>query len=158
HGPIPPGTPGFSNVKGYTFDRELARRLLDSAGYPNGKGLGQITLQLGPSERTASVAEAVQDQLKTLGIDLKLVQVDFPQHREMILSGKLPFWRTSWIGDYPDAENFIALFYSQYAAPRGPNTTHFSSPRVDSLYRAALDPRLSTAERAPLYGEAERII
>jgi peptide/nickel transport system substrate-binding protein len=159
HGPVPPGTPGFSGVKGYGYDRELARRLLDSAGYPNGKGLGQITLQLGPSERTASVAEAVQDQLKkTLGIDLKLVQVDFPQHREMILSGKLPFWRTSWIGDYPDAENFLALFYSPYAAPRGPNTTHFSSSGVDSLYRAALDPRLSTAERAALYGEAERII
>jgi peptide/nickel transport system substrate-binding protein len=158
HGPIPPGTPGYSGIEGFRFDRDLARRLLDSAGYPNGRGLGTITLQLGQNERTASVAEAVQEQLKAIGVNINLVQVDFPQHREMILSGKLPFWRASWIGDYPDAENFIALFYSPYAAPRGPNTTRMADPGVDSLYRAALDPRLPMAQRAALYREAERIV
>jgi peptide/nickel transport system substrate-binding protein len=158
HGPVPPGTPGFSNVEGYTFNRDLAKRLLDSAGYPGGKGLGEITLQLSQNDRTASVAEAIQEQLKSVGINLKLVQVDFPQHRQMILDGKIPFWRASWIGDYPDAENFLALFYSPYAAPRGPNTTHYSNPRVDSLYRAALSPRLSSAERAGLYNRAERLV
>ncbi len=158
HGPVPPGAPGFSNVRGYGFDREMARRLLDSAGYPDGKGLPEITLQLGQNERTASVAEAVQEQLGAIGIRLKLRQVDFPQHREMIIAGKLPFWRTSWMGDYPDAENFVALFYSKYMSPRGPNTTHFSNARVDSLYRAALDPKLSADARAALYGEAERLV
>jgi peptide/nickel transport system substrate-binding protein len=158
HGPVPPGTPGYSNVQGYRYDREMARRLLDSAGFPGGKGLPEITLQLGQNERTASVAEAVQEQLKGIGVRLQLRQVDFPQHREMILDGKLPFWRTSWMGDYPDAENFLALFYSKYMSPRGPNTTHFWNARVDSLYRAALDPKLGPEARSALYGQAERII
>lgn len=158
HGPIPPGTPGFGNVQGYRFDRAMALRLLDSAGYPEGKGLPEITLQLGQNERTASVGEAVQEQLKSIGVNLKLRQVNFPQHREMIIDGKLPFWRTSWMGDYPDAENFMALFYTPYASPKGPNTTHFSNARVDSLYRAALDPKLSLDARSGLYARAEQII
>jgi ABC-type transport system substrate-binding protein len=158
HGPIPPGTPGFSAVKGYTYDREMARRLLDSAGYPGGKGLPQLTLQMGHSERSASVAEALQDQLAAVGIRLGLQQVNGPQHREMYLAGKLPFFRASWMADYPDAENFLSLFYSEYAPPAGNNTTGFSNPRVDSLYRAALGPSLTIEQRSALYGEAERII
>jgi peptide/nickel transport system substrate-binding protein len=158
HGPIPPGTPGYSGIAGYTYDRELARRLLDSAGYPGGKGLPEITLQLGENERTASVAEAVQEQLKAIGIRVQLKQVTFPQHREMYLGGKLPFFRANWMADYPDAENFISLFYSKYVPPAGNNTTGFNDPRVDSLYRAALGPTLSVEQRSALYHEAEQII
>jgi peptide/nickel transport system substrate-binding protein len=158
HGPVPPGTPGFSGIAGYHFDRDLARRHLDSAGYPGGKGLQSVTLQLGYNERTATVAEAVQEQLKAVGISIELRQVDFPQHREMIISGKLPFWRTSWMADYPDAENFLALFYGPYAAPRGPNTTHFTNASLDSHYRAALDPQLTIEQRSDIYRRAEQIV
>lgn len=158
NGPVPPGAAGFSGVQGYTFSREQALKELDSAGYPNGKGLPAITLQLSQDERTFSVAEAVQDQLKSVGITVELKQVHFSQHREMYKQGKLPFWQTSWIGDYPDAENFIALFYSPYSLRQGPNITHFTSSVVDSVYRAALNPRLSLAQRQALYNRAERVI
>ncbi|HVK38938.1 MAG TPA: ABC transporter substrate-binding protein [Candidatus Kapabacteria bacterium] len=158
NGPIPPGTPGFSNVAGFRFDRELARRLLDSAGYPGGKGLPPLVLQMGHSERSASVAEALQDQLATVGITLELRQVNSPQHREMYLAGKLPFFRANWMADYPDAENFLSLFYSEYAPPAGNNTTGFRNARFDSLYRAALGPSMTIEQRSALYNEAERII
>lgn len=158
HGPIPPGTPGYSGVAGYTFNRELARRMLDSAGYPNGKGLPELSLQISQNDRSAAVAEALQDQLKAVGIPMQLNQVTFPQHREMYLGGRLAFWGTSWLADYPDAENFLSLFYSQFAPPRGNNTTGFSNARVDSLYRAALDPSKTIEQRSAVYGEAERII
>jgi ABC-type transport system substrate-binding protein len=158
NGPIPPGTPGFSGVKGFTFDRELARRLLDSAGYPGGKGLPVLTLQMGHSERSASVAEALQDQLGAIGIRLELRQVNSPQHREMYLGGKLPFFRANWMADYPDAENFLSLFYSEYVPPAGNNTTGFRNARFDSLYRAALGPSMTIEQRSALYNEAERII
>ncbi|MBC8145936.1 MAG: ABC transporter substrate-binding protein [bacterium] len=158
HGPIPPGTPGYSGVEGYTFNRELARRLLDSAGYPNGKGLPELTLQISQNDRSAAVAEALQDQLKTVGIRMQLKQVTFPQHREMYLGGRLPFWGTSWLADYPDAENFLSLFYSQFTPPSGNNTTGFSNARVDSLYRATLGPSLTIEQRSAMYGQAERII
>lgn len=158
HGPIPPGAPGFSGVEGYRYDRELAKRLLDSAGFPGGKGLPPILLQTGTNERTASVAEAVIEQLKAIGVTVTTKQVEFAQLREMYKSGKVPFWRASWIADYPDGENFMALFYSPFIEHQGPNATHYRNPAVDSLYRQALDPHLTTEQRAAIYSKSERII
>lgn len=158
HGPVPPGLPGYSGVSGYTFDKEMARKLLDSAGYPNGAGLPEIQVQISESERVVAVAQVVQEQLNAIGIKMRINRVSPAQHRSMAADGKLPFWRANWMADYPDAENFIALFYSRYASPSGSNTTRFSDPAVDSLYRAALAPGLSIDQRSAMYGAAERII
>lgn len=158
HGPIPPGIPGYSGVEGYRFDQDMARRLLDSAGYPNGKGLSELVLQISESERISAVAQVVQEQLNAVGVKVRITQVSPAQNRAMAADGKLPFWRANWMADYPDAENFIALFYSKYAAPSGSNTTRYSNARIDSLYLAALAPGLTTEQRSAIYGAAERII
>jgi ABC-type transport system substrate-binding protein len=158
HGPIPPGIPGYSGVVGYSFNRETARKLLDSAGYPEGKGLPEIVLQISESEKISAVAQAIQEQLNAIGVKVRIVQVSPAQNRSMAAEGKVGFWRGNWMADYPDAENFIALFYSKYAAPSGSNTTRFGNARVDSLYRAALAPGLSATERSAIYGRAEQII
>ena len=157
-GPIPPSIPGFSGTKGYGFDRARALALLDSAGYPGGKGLAELPLQISESERVVAVAQAIQEQLRAIGVNVKINQVSPAQHRQMAAEGKLPFWRANWMADYPDAENFMALFYSPYRSPSGSNTTRFGNARVDSLYRAALAPGLSVEQRAAIYGQAERIV
>jgi len=159
HGVLPPTMPGFNDsIQGYRYDPDRARRLLAQAGYPNGKGLPKLLLQLGNSQRTASIAEAVQAQWKDIGIDVELRQVDFPQHLSMVRAGELALWRTSWIGDYPDPENFMALFISNTIAPKGPNTTRIHRTDLDSLYDAALSPRLDDASRNALYSSMERIV
>ncbi len=156
HGFVPPSLPGYSpDVGGYGFDPDRARHLLAEAGYPHGRGLPTLLLQLGHNPRTASVAEAVQQQWREIGVNVELRQVDFPQHLSQVRSGALPMWRTSWIGDYPDPENFLALFISSNRAPGGPNTTHLCSPRLDSLYEAALDPRKTFHQRTDLYHQMQ---
>lgn len=159
YGVLPPTMPGFSDtVHGYTYNPDKARQLLAAAGYPNGKGLPTLLLQLGNSQRTASVAEAVQEQWKEIGVRAELRLVDFPQHLSMVRAGDLSLWRTSWIGDYPDPENFLALFVSDNITPKGPNTTRISLPELDSLFNRALQPGLSAAERSSCYNRMERII
>ena len=159
NGILPPSMPGFSkSVQGYTYNLDSAQKLLSLAGYPNGKGFPPITLQIGANERSASVAEVVQENWKQLGIDVTIVQVTFPKHLSMIRNGELPLWRTSWIGDYPDPENFLALFASKNFSPKGPNTTHFSHPMVDSLMELADSPLLPSAERYKLYNQIEEIV
>jgi len=159
NGVLPPSMPGFSDsIQGYRYDPDRARQLLALAGYPNGKGLPTLLLQLGNSQRTASIAEAVQAQWKEIGVNVELRQVDFPQHLSMVRAGDLALWRTSWIGDYPDPENFLALFIHANIAPNGPNTTRIDRPDLDSLYAAALSPRLSFDERSALYRRMERIV
>ncbi len=159
HGVLPPSMPGFSSAtRGYTYDPDSARRLLALAGYPNGNGLPPVILQLGNSERTAAVAEAVQEMWRSIGIPVELRMVDFPQHLSMVRAGELALWRTSWLGDYPDPENFLALFITATTAPGGPNTTRIARRDLDSLYAAALDPTRSFEERASLYHRMEEII
>ena len=159
NGVLPPAMPGFSDsIVGYRYDPDRARHLLALAGYPNGKGLPTLLLQLGTSQRTASIAEAVQAQWKEIGVNVELRQVDFPQHLSMVRAGDLAIWRTSWIGDYPDPENFLALFIHANIAPNGPNTTRIDRRDLDSLYAEALSPRLSFEERSALYRRMEQIV
>ncbi len=159
HGVLPPSMPGFdSTIVGYRYDPDRARELLAQAGFPNGKGCPPLLLQLGNNPRTASVAEAIQQQWREIGIHVELRQVDFPQHLAMVRNGDLAMWRTSWIGDYPDPENFLALFVTSNRAPNGPNTTQISDPELDQWYSEALSPKLSFAERSDRYHRMERRI
>jgi len=56
----------------------------------------------------------------------------------MVATSKLNFFRGSWIADYPDAENYLSLFYSNNFCPNGPNYTHFNNEGFDVLYEKSL--------------------
>lgn len=136
YGMIPPGLPTFdpeSNY-GYSYKPEKAKALLAGAGYPNGRGLPTITLYAPPTYM--DLCEFIQSQLADIGIRLSLEVTQPALLRSRMEKGEAPFFRASWIADYPDAENYMALFYSRYGAP--PNYTHFSHPVADSLYREAM--------------------
>ena len=42
-------------------------------------------------------------------------------------------YQLGWVADYPDAENFLQLFYGKNASP-GPNHSNYLNPEYDSLY------------------------
>ncbi|MBP5759495.1 MAG: hypothetical protein J6W45_08855, partial [Bacteroidales bacterium] len=70
---------------------------------------------------------------------------------------KVQWFRGSWIADYPDAENYLSLFYSKNFCPQGPNYTHFSSKEFDRLY---LQSKAETNDsvRAELYKRMNAIV
>jgi peptide/nickel transport system substrate-binding protein len=72
-------------------------------------------------------------------------------------NGKLMFFRGSWIADYPDAENYLSLFYSMNFSPTGPNYTHFHSPVYDSLFNLSLE-AINKEDRFALYQKLDSII
>ena len=53
-------------------------------------------------------------------------------------SGELDVFRASWVADYPDAENYLSLFYSPNFTPNGPNYMHYKDEIIDSLYEKSL--------------------
>jgi peptide/nickel transport system substrate-binding protein len=157
HGPLPKGMPGYSeDVKGYTYDREKAIKLLEESGYPGGKGLN-LKLVFHNDESQRELCEAIQAQFKEIGIDLKIEEMLGATHRSAQNEGKLTFWRANWGADYYDPENYYALFYSKNATPIGPNTSHYSNPKVDSLYELGL--RLTNFDdRMRVYREIDKYI
>lgn len=131
---VPKGLPSYNQeiVKGYNYNPEKAKELLYLAGYPEGKGLPEITLHT--TANYVDLCEYIQHQLGEIGIKTKVDVVDPSAHRELVARSKLNFFRKSWIADYPDAENYLALFYSKNFTPHGPNYTHFSNIEFDRLY------------------------
>jgi peptide/nickel transport system substrate-binding protein len=156
-GMIPPGIPGFSKPGKYGFDYnpEKASRLLEEAGFPNGKGLPEITMST--THAYQDLCEYMQGQLADVGIKVKLEINQAAQHRQMVAKQQLPFFRGSWIGDYADAENYLALFLSSNKAPAGPNYTHYSNATFDHLYSEAMK-AVRTEKRDSIYHKMDSLV
>lgn len=153
---VPVGMPGFvDNSGGYHYNPEKALSLLEQAGYPNGEGLPVITLHT--NQAYQDIAQYIQFELSRLGIRIAIDVLPPATLREMMASGDAPFFRGSWIADYPDAENYLALFYSNNKTPAGPNYTHFEDERFDRLYEKALT-ETNDNLRMQLYHEMNAII
>ncbi len=153
YGFIPPGLPGFDSTTGYRFDPDRARALLREAGFPGGKGIPEIVL--GTTSSYIDLTEYIKSQWEDLGLRIRIDINQAAVHRKLVAEQKLGFFRGSWIADYPDAENYLSLFYSRNAAPRGPNYTHFHDPETDRLYEQA-GRTIDDSLRAKLYAEIDR--
>jgi len=134
YGFLPVGIPGndTSEIDGYNYDPDRARSLLTEAGFPGGDGLDVITLSSTPEH--IDICKYIQHQLQDIGITLEIDIHPPAMLKEFKAQSKLPFFRASWIADYPDAENYLSLFNSENFSPAGPNYTHYSNPAFDSLY------------------------
>lgn len=156
YGIIPVGLAGFdSTVNSYEYNPEKSKRLLAEAGYPNGEGMQEITLST--TATYLDLCKYIQQQLGLLGIKVK-IDVNPPAAlREHIAQGKTQWFRGSWIADYPDAENYLSLFYSKNHCPKGSNYTHFSSKEFDKLYEKAIL-ETDSEKRITLYKKMNAII
>lgn len=114
-----------------------------------------ITLYAAPAFR--ELCEYLQNALARSGIQLRIEYLLGPSLREQIAKGYITFWKASWLADFPEGENFLILFESSQTVPKGPNTTRFSHPLMDSLV-ARSRRTLDVQERRELYTQAERLL
>jgi peptide/nickel transport system substrate-binding protein len=139
---IPEGMPGYSSKAGYSYNPDSVRSILTRCGYPGGAGLPVLTLST--TSDYVDICEFVQHQLSEFGISMKVDVLPASVHRELSARGDLEFFRKSWLADYPDDENFMALFYGPNRTPAGPNYSLYANHRFDKLYEEAI----STTEPA----------
>ena len=152
---IPRGMPGYRQNAGYNYQPDSVRAILKREGFPNGSRLPLLTLSTTSDYK--DLCEYAQHQLGQFGIEMKVNVLPASSHRELVSQGKLEFFRKSWLADYPDDENFMALFYSENKAPSGPNYTRYENQIFDSLYNSAL----STSQpetRVKLYAEMDSLV
>lgn len=154
---IPKGMPGFSEteIKGYTYNPLKSRRLLAEAGYPDGANMPPITL-------TTTIAyhnmiEYVQAELERAGIKTNIEVTQGASLREMVAKNGINFFYGSWIADYPDAENYLSVFYSKNKIPFGPNYTGFNCPQFDRLFEQSYNIK-NDEQRYAIYRQMDNIV
>jgi len=157
YGIIPYGLPPFdtNNTYGYRYNPSKARALMAKAGYPDGKGMPPIVISV--SESYMDVIQYMAYELEQIGFNIKLSKLQSGTQRQMIAKSELPFFRASWIADYPDAENYLSLFYSKNFSPQGPNYTHYSNPLFDKMYEQSLS-TTNDSLRMNLYRSMDSLI
>jgi oligopeptide transport system substrate-binding protein len=154
NGFIPTGLPSFdSSVKGYVYDVNKARRFLAQAGFPDGKGLPVIKLITIPVY--AELGSFVARQLEDAGIKVQVEVVQKSLLLEQTAKSQALFFRGSWMADYPDAENYLGVFYGKNPAP--PNYTRYKNDTYDKLYEAALTEQ-NDSIRFDMYRRMNRMI
>ena len=155
NGFIPKGLAGFNNMEGYTYQPEKAKELVRQ--YIEETGNNNPSIAIGTNSQYLDLCEFIQRELEKIGIQVQIDVVPPSTLRQMKSSGELAMYRASWIADYPDAENYLSLFYSKNFTPNGPNYAHFKNNIYDSLYLTSLSlPNIE--KRKLLYEKMDSII
>ena len=129
---IPKGLPSFNNFEGYSYQPVKAIEYINLYKSESGNLNPEITITT--NSQYVDLCEYIQRELEKIGLIVHVDVVPPSTLRQSKASGKLPIFRASWVADYPDAENYLSLFYSKNFAPNGPNYTHYKNEEFDKLY------------------------
>lgn len=155
---IPPTLAGyekdFVNVNN-TYNLDEAKKLMTKAGYPDGKGLSPITIDITGDTRARQSAEFFQKCMEKIGVKIIISPNSWPELMNKVHHSKTQISAYAWIADYPDAENFLAEFYK--GDELRPATGSYRNHEYDSLYNKASIMQ-DSPERTKLYAEMNRIL
>ena len=152
---IPAGLPSYDTikVKGYHYDIAKAKQLLTGAGFADGNGLPVIKLLTIPIY--ADLAGYIANELQQIGIKIQVEAIQKSLLLEQTSKSQALFFRGSWIADYPDAENYLSVFYSKNPAP--PNYTRYKNPLFDALYEKAIAEK-NDSLRYTMYQQMDQLV
>ena len=149
---IPYGLPAFKETNKIKYNPDEARKLLIEAGFTE-SNKPKVTLLTNTSYKDFGVY--IINQLKEIGFEAEMEITPSGVLRERMANGSANFFRGSWIADYPDAENYMTLFYGKNPSP--PNYTRFKNAEYDRLYEQCLV-TIDDVELGKLYQQMNDIL
>lgn len=151
-GMVPLGLPSKNaeTVKGYCYNPDTARLLLQRANIKNTAPVTLLTIPI-----YADIASFAAKQMEDIGLKVQVEIVQKSLLLEQTAKQQALFFRGSWIADYPDAENYMTMFYSKNPSP--PNYTRYKNLRFDELYNKALQ-ETNDSLRYALYREMDEMM
>lgn len=132
------------------FDPELAKQLMEEAGFPGGEGFPELTLNTREGE-FAREAEAIQRMLTdNLGIKVTIQDIERATYTDMRTKGELILGFSRWGADFIDPSNFFDWWDD-------PDFNSFVNPEFTKLIDEAR-PMTDAAARCEVYHQAETIL
>jgi ABC-type transport system substrate-binding protein len=158
-GIIPPGiagsVPEYKNpFKGANL--ELAKKTLVEAGYPEGKGLPELRYDIPDSTVSRQMGEYFQKQMEQIGVKIKIITSPWPEFQAKVKKKSVEVYGLAWGADYPDAENFLQLFYGPNKSP-GANGSNYDDPKFNKDFETAVTMQ-DSPERTAKYAALNKYI
>jgi ABC-type transport system substrate-binding protein len=158
-GPIPPGLSGYDETWRNPYrrhDLKAAQAKLSEAGFAEGRGLPEFVLHGLQETNQRQGNELFIAEMKALGIRVRQELHTWPEFLQRVSRRQAQLFSMSWVADYPDGENFLALFYSRNLSP-GNNHSNYHNATFDRLYdQARVLP--DSPQRTALYQEMVRLV
>ncbi|MDJ0720660.1 MAG: ABC transporter substrate-binding protein [Desulfobacterales bacterium] len=160
--PIPPTLWGYNkNVPMVEYDPAMAKDYLQKAGFPEGEGLGEITLWSMPVPRPynpdgVKIGEAMAADLAQVGIKAKVVTFEWGTYlkRQREQPDDMDLFQLGWTGDNGDPDNFLAVLFDGKAST-SIRTQWISDAYHDLMVRGR--ETIDQAARDAIYQEALQI-
>lgn len=153
-GIVPFGLPSnnASSVQGYSYNPDTARLLLQQTklDLKHTEPIKLLTIPI-----YADIASFVAKELQDVGLNVQVEVIQKSLLLEQTAKQEALFFRGSWIADYPDAENYMTMFYSKNPSP--PNYTRYSNPSFDKLYELSLQ-ETNDSMRYALYRKMDQLL
>jgi ABC-type transport system substrate-binding protein len=160
---IPPTMWGYNHdVPGYDYNVEKAKKYLADAGYPEGKGLPEITLWSMPVARPYNpeglkVGVAMIGDLGKIGISARIVSYDWGTYlkRQRQQPDDMDLFQLGWTGDNGDPDNFFAVLFDGLASEAVRTQWH-----SEEYHKLMLDGKqtIDPAKRAEIYKRAQALM
>lgn len=146
---------GNPALMGAVYDPGKAKSLLKQAGYDTKSPL-KLTYKTSNNPFRLRLATIIQDQLKSVGIEVDIRSYDWGTFYGDIKAGRFQMYSLSWVGlKMPDIFRYV--FHSTAVPPNGANRGRFVDARVDSIIETAeIEPTLS--KQAAYYRELQHIL
>jgi peptide/nickel transport system substrate-binding protein len=159
--PMPPTLWGYNrSVQAYPHDPARARALLAQAGFPNGFKTVLWAMN-GPRPYMPDplkIAEAIQANLKEVGIDASVHSVEWGTYLDQTQHGRHEMCLMGWTGDNGDPDNFLYTLLDREAAKiPAQNIAFYRSDALHDLLVKAQEVS-DMAERTALYEQAQTIV
>ncbi|MEL6359315.1 MAG: ABC transporter substrate-binding protein, partial [Bacteroidota bacterium] len=132
---IPPGVEGYQadyQNPWNEYDPQKARRLLAAAGYPEGKGLPVLVLDLANTNLQKQVGAHFQKCMAKIGVRVKVVVSSGPQLSRKI-NTRSTMLHMMGFTSYPEGLPFLKLLYGPASSP-GFNSANFNDAEYNALY------------------------
>ena len=131
---VPPGLSGYVSPTAEPYDVEAARKLLAEAGFAKGDGFPFTSFLYNESDQNESIAVELESMWrKNLEVEINLARQEWKVYLNSLSTFDYGVARSSWVGDYPDANTFLDMFVTG----NGNNRTGWSDPNYDRLIAEA---------------------
>ena len=123
----------------YPHDPARAAALLEAAGLPAGRdGVRlRLTLKISQDETTRLLAAVLQQQLRSVGIELNIRSAEFGTFYADVTHGAFQMYILKWVGSNEDGDIYRYMYSSESFPPKGANRGHYVNARVDALLAKA---------------------